>query len=155
MAALFLLALALIAWQAVRTKPLEPDALAFSWTGGEQVFPITAPLWAEPAALPAAPTERHEALRERSVPWPGRWPAVAGACEIFIRTSSAAWVRRGVDPALLPADRGALRYAANDFLDDEDGDGDALDAGELTSGGGSGAEVETFCPPPVPGEARP
>lgn len=155
MAALFLLALGLIGWQAVRTKPLALPSLSFGWRGGEQVFPIAAPYWLDPVALPAERPERYKVLERHSVPWPGV-PA-GGACESFIRTSSSTWVRRGVEPGLLPpAARGGetLRYAAKDFLDDDDGDGDALDAGELIPGG-SGAEVEIFCPPPAAGEVRP
>ena len=155
MAALFLLALALIGWQAFRTKPLALPSLSFGWRGGEQVFPIAAPYWVDPVALPAERLERYKVLQKHSVPWPNI--AATGACESFIRTSSSAWVRRGVDPGLLPpaAEGGeTLRYAAKDFLDDDDGDGDALDAGELTRGG-SGAEVEVFCPPPAAGEVRP
>ncbi len=157
MAALFLLALALIGWQAVRTKPLHPAPLSMAWKGGEQVFPITAPFWGDPIDLPAEPLARYQLLQQRSTPWPGIDPA---DCEAFIRASSSVWVRRGLDPGLLPGPGPAaagpetLRYAANDFLDDEDGDGDALDAGELTRSG-TGAEVEVFCPPPAGGEALP
>lgn len=153
MAALFLLALALISWQAVRTKPLRMAPLSLAWTGGEQSFPIAAPSWGDPIVLPAGSEARHQVLREHSALWPG---AGGGGCEIFIRTASSVWVRRGLDPALLaePAGRDTLRYAAQDFLDDDDGDGDALDAGELTRSG-PGAEVDVFCPPPAGGGARP
>ena len=156
MAALFLLALALICWQAIRTKPLRPAPLSMAWKGGEQVFPIAAPSWVDPVELPEGRLERYKVLQAHSVPWPNiAATAAGGACEGFIRTSSTVWVRRGLDPSLLPGtDRDTLSYAANDFLDDDDGDGDALDAGELISGG-SGAEVELFCPPPAGGEALP
>lgn len=158
MAALFLLALALIVWQGVRTKPLNPDPLSMAWNGGEQVFPITAPYWIDPIHLPEGRLERYQLLRDQSVPWPNIATTAEGAaCESFIRASTTTWVRRGVDPRLLPGatgDRDTLSYAANDFLDDDDGDGDALDAGELISGG-SGAEVEVFCPPPAGAEAQP
>ncbi len=159
MAALFLLALALIAWQAVRTKPLRLPPLSLAWTGGEQVFPIGAPWWGEPIDLPTGSLARYQVLHERSALWPG--VAAGGGCEIFIRTASSVWVRRGLDPellatslSLLPAGRDTLRFAAQDFLDDDNGDGDTLDAGELTRSG-PGAEVDVFCPPPAGGEARP
>ena len=158
MAALFLLALALIAGQAARTKPLRMAPLALAWTGGEQAFPIAAPSWTEPIELPAEPLARYRALRERSALWPG--VAAGDVCEIFIRTASTVWVRRGLDPQRLadresmPARRETLRYAAEDFLDDDNGDGDVLDAGELTRSG-QGADVEVFCPPPAGGEVLP
>jgi hypothetical protein len=161
MAELFLLALGLIAGQAVRTKPLRLPPLSLAWTGGEQVFPIAAPSWGKPVELPAGSLARYRVLHEHSALWPG--VAAGETCEMFIRTASSVWVRRNVDPRLLPgpsvvpagtAERDALRYAAQDFLDDDDGDGDVLDAGELTRSG-SGAEVDVFCPPPAGGEARP
>jgi hypothetical protein len=153
MAALFLLALALIGWQGGRAKPLHPVPLSVAWTGGEQVFPISAPLWTD-AAPPAELPARYAFLQKHSVPWPG--VAAAGGCAGFIRTSASTWVRRGLDPERLaiPAGLPALRYAATDFLDDDDGDGDTLDAGELTRSG-PGAEVEVFCPPPAGGAAQP
>lgn len=158
MAALFLLALALIAGQTARTKPLSMAPLSLAWTGGEQAFPIAAPSWTEPIELPAEPLARYRVLREHSALWPGI--AAGDACEIFIRTASTVWVRRGLDPQRLadpeslPAGRETLRYAAQDFLDDDDGNGDVLDAGELTRSG-PGAEVEVFCPPPAGAEALP
>lgn len=156
MAALFVLALALIAWQAARTKPLSPPPLSMAWRGGEQAFPIAAPSWEDPLVLPAEMPARYKLLRRHSSLWPGV-PAGAG-CEAFIRTSASIWVRRGLDPELLPGplemDRDTLRYSAQDFLDDDDGDGDTLDAGELTRSG-PGAEVQVFCPTPVDGDDRP
>ena len=155
MAALFLLALGLIVWQAVRSEPPVMAPLSFAWTGGEQAFPIAAPFWTDPVDLPAGRVERYRALLRRSVLWPGA--AAGGACESFIRTSASTWVRRGVDPGLLPPEPEGgepLHYAARDFLDDDDGDGDALDAGELIPGG-TGAEVAVFCPPPSADEAAP
>ena len=155
MAALFLLALALSVWQGVRTKPLRMAPLSAAWTGGEQVFPIAAPAWGEPVDLPAGTAARYQVLRERSALWPGA--GAGGGCEVFIRTASSVWVRRGLDPKRLPdlppSGWDALRYAAQDFLDDDDGDGDVLDAGELTRAG-TGAEVDAFCPPPAGAEAR-
>ena len=148
MAALFLLALALIVWQGMRTKPLRLPPLAAAWKGGEQVFPIAAPSWGEPIVPPAELPARYRALQKQSVPWPG--VAASGKCEIFIRTSSTVWLRRGFDHGV---SRGTLYYAAKDFLDDDDGDGDTLDVGELTRSG-PGAEVDVFCPPPR-GESRP
>ena len=95
MAALFLLALVLIAGQAARTKPLRQMPLSMAWTGGEQVFPIAAPFWGEPIHLPSGAEARYRALRKHAALWPG--VAAAGGCEIFIRTASSVWVRRGLD----------------------------------------------------------
>ena len=54
MAALFLLALGLLVWQASRIKPLNPPPLSLAWTGGEQAFPIASPFWGEAIELPAS-----------------------------------------------------------------------------------------------------
>lgn len=171
MAALFLLALALIAWQAPLTRPVPMAPLSLAWTGGEQAFPIAAPLWGTPAdfsavsagsAGSAEPAARYWMLRRHSALWPRA--AEGGRCEVFFRTASSVWVRRGLDPRLLPGPeiisesgrrggREALYFAAQDFLDDDDGNGDVLDPGELTRSG-SGAEAEVFCPPPA-GEEEP
>ncbi len=156
MAALFVLALVLIGWQAVRIKPLNPPPFSMAWTGEEQAFPIAAPWWEAQIVLPAESAARYRVLRRRSSLWPGV-PA-SGECEAFIRTSVSIWVRRGLDPRLLPGpfttDRETLRYSAQDFLDDDDGNGDTLDAGELTRSG-PGAEVEVFCPPPAGWDIQP
>jgi hypothetical protein len=154
MAALFVLALALIAWQANRIKPLYPPPLSMAWTGGEQAFPIAAPSWGDPIVLPAESSARYRILRQHSSLWPG--VSAGQTCEAFIRTSASIWVRRGLDPRLLPGparmdprmDWDTLRFSARDFLDDDDGNGDTLDAGELVRSG-PGAEVRVFCPPPA------
>src|SRR4051794_40376965 len=100
MAALFVLALALIVWQANRIKPLYPPPLSMAWTGGEQAFPIAAPSWGDPIVLPAEVSARYRILRQHSSLWPG---VPAGEkCEAFIRTSASTWVRRGLAPSLLP-----------------------------------------------------
>ena len=156
MAALFVLALALIGWQASRIQPLGPLPLSLAWTGGEQAFPIAAPSWGEPLVLPAAIPARYRLLRQHSSLWPG--VSVDKKCEAFIRTSASVWVRRGLEPRFLSGstamDQDTLRYSAQDFLDDDDGDGDTLDAGELTRSG-PGAEVQVFCPPPADGDTPP
>ncbi len=131
-----------------------------AWTGGEQAFPIAAPSWGDPVVLPAESSARYRILRQHSSLWPG--VAASGKCEAFIRTSASIWVRRGLDPSLLPGpatvapamDRDTLRFSARDFLDDDDGNGDPLDAGELTRSG-PGAEVRVFCPPPVDRDGSP
>jgi hypothetical protein len=157
MAALFVLALGLIAWQAMRISPLLPPPLAFNWVGGEQTFPIAAPSWSRPLVLPLDPNGRLLFLREHSALWPGVAPNAD--CEVFLRTSASVWVRRGVGAEMLPGPSGRgearLSFAAKDFLDDDDGDGDTLDSGELTRPqagphDSGGAEVIAYCPASPP-----
>jgi len=145
MAALFVLALALIVWQATRTRPLVPPSYVSVLELGEQVFPISVPNWPAPE-IPADPRARFAFLADHSVLWPGGAGAAAG-CDLFVRVSLHHWARRAVDPALLGASPSAtLRWTEGDFLDDDDGDGDPLDAGELRAAG-PGAEAEAFCRP--------
>ena len=59
MAALFILALALIFWQARRTEPLPPVSFSMANEPGEQVLPLAVPSWRE---TPALPEDRHERL---------------------------------------------------------------------------------------------
>ncbi|HYO16555.1 MAG TPA: hypothetical protein VE685_25435 [Thermoanaerobaculia bacterium] len=148
MAVLFLLAVVLLAWQAPRTRPLQPPSYVSIPKSGEQVFPIAVPNWEAPE-IPAAPGERRAFLEEQAVLWPGNLPSTG--CDLFVRVSLHHWARRPVDLARLelnpePAGWTALRWAGKDFLDDDDGDGDPLDAGELRVAG-PGAEAEVFCPP--------
>lgn len=154
MAALFLLAMALILWQATRTHPLVLPDYATVVKPGEQVFPIAVPNWQAPE-IPAEPRARFDFLTEHSVRWPGEAPAAA--CDLFVRMSLQHWARLSLTPArlqALAADGGAGTTAApasfywtgQDFLDDDDGDGDRLDAGELHAAG-PGAAAEAFCQP--------
>lgn len=144
MAVLFLLAVALLAWQAPRTRPLQPPSYVSIPQRGEQVFPVAVPNWQAPE-IPAEPQDRFAFLDERAVLWPGL--ASAAGCELFVRISLHHWARRPVDPGRLGLDAGqSFRWTGPDFLDDDDGDGDPLDAGELLSTG-PGAEAEVFCQP--------
>jgi hypothetical protein len=147
MAALFVLALALIVWQATRTRPLVPPSYVSVVEPGEQVFPIAVPNWQAPE-IPAGPQARFVFLMEHSVLWLGRNAGAAAGCDLFVRVSLQHWARRAVDPARLggPARWTTLRWTEGDFLDDDDGDGDPLDAGELRAAG-PGAEAEAFCRP--------
>lgn len=144
MAALFLLALILIAWQAMRTEPALQPAFEIATRMGEQLAPLAVPSWRPAPELPADLSARRAFLASRSVPWP--LPATPAACRAFIRISSQHWAwrpfsRPGGAP-VSPWQRLVLPVAA--FLDDDDGNGDPLDDGELRESG-PGAEVEVFC----------
>lgn len=144
MAVLFLLAVVLLAWQAPRTRPLLPPSYVSIPKSGEQVFPIAVPNWEAPE-IPAAPGERRAFLEKQAVLWPGNLPATG--CDLFVRVSLHHWARRPVDLARLGLEDGrSFRWASRDFLDDDDGDGDPLDVGELRAAG-PGAEAEVFCQP--------
>lgn len=141
MAALFLLALALIVWQARRTEPL--PAVSFSMVNepGEQILPVAVPSWRPLPVLPADRTERLSFLEERSIgasEAPGSSP-----CRLFLRVSAHHWLQRPV-PGPAQAEGRAEFLPPEALLDDDDGDGDLLDPGELTTGG-PGAEAEVFC----------
>lgn len=155
MAALFLLALGLIAWQALRTKPVQPPAFEFATKAGERVFPLAVPFWRTPGELPQDPSERLAYLIDRSLTWAAAEEEKgAQACQVFVRVSALHWARREAPPARVarwlgveekspPSWRQAYLPAASS-LDDRDGDGDPLDDGELRAAG-RGAEVEIFC----------
>jgi hypothetical protein len=153
MAALFLLAIGLLAWQAPRTRPtLLPPSVTVTGEG-EQLFPLAVPD-GEPLTLPADTAGRRAFLAEHAVAWDlGPQPPArgAGACQLYLRVSAQHWVVRPLDrPALLrlagTATPGAFRLLPADFLDDDDGDGDSMDAGELHRGG-AGADAEVDCAP--------
>jgi len=97
MAALFLLALGLIAWQAPRTRPLQPPAFSSVLKPGEQVFPAAVPPDA-PLRPPGDRAARLAFLKEHAVE--GFAPFPAGACEGFVRMSAHHWLR-------VPVTRGA------------------------------------------------
>jgi len=158
MAALFLLALGLVVWEALRTQPVQPPAFEVATLLGERVAPLAVPSWRSPfPELPREPSLRLAILEESAVDWPRarrvQGPAV---CEVFLRLSAYHWARRSAPPAsvarwLAGGKAGAsqeswrrLYLPVASFLDDDDGDGDCLDAGELEATG-QGAEVEIFC----------
>jgi hypothetical protein len=157
MAALFVLAVGLIAWQAPLTKPTPAPSSVRTTLKGEQLFPIAVPD-AAPIPLPARFTEGNPGASQPARPtltWkPDPDVPSNGACRLELRVSRYHWARRSLTPEALGRLAGApfrlgetrfLHLAARDFSDDDDGDGDPLDAGELTAGP-AGAEVEAECP---------
>jgi hypothetical protein len=150
MAALFLLAVGLLAWQAPRTRPLIAPAYETAVQRDVQVYPIAVPNW-DPDEVPADPAARRAFLEKHAVAWPGAAPEAA--CDLFVRVSAHHWTRRPLAIARLAALRrdggsgpAVLRWYGPDFLDDDDGDGDPLDPDELRAAG-PGAEAEVLCQP--------
>jgi hypothetical protein len=128
--------------------------------GGEQLAPVGVPSWRPLPDLPQNVPERLPFLEGRALAWPA---LKANAkededpdCKAFLRISSQHWVGRLVPSARVqrwlgrPAAEGPgkpwrrLYLPVAAFLDDDDGDGDPLDDGELREAG-PGAEVEIFC----------
>lgn len=147
MAALFLLALFLICGQALRTRPAQQPAFEVATLAGEQLTPFAVPSWRRPTDPPPELAQRQAFLDERAIIWPGTATreAPGGRCQAYLRASSQHWVRFTPPPGPRePWRRFYLPAAA--FLDDDNGDGDPLDAGELRQEG-PGAEIEVFCPP--------
>lgn len=152
MAALFVLALGLIVWQAPRTKPLPQPWYVSVLKPGEQVFPVAVPEWNAPQ-IPAETRARLTFLGQHAVLWPGVATAAA-PCDLFVRISLQHWMRRPVAPERLAALRedavagpvswATFHWTGRDLLDDKDGDGDPLDPAELHAAG-PGAETEVFC----------
>lgn len=163
MAALFLLALVLIAGQALRTEPVRFPSYQMVTKADERLLPVAVPSWLPPPDLPADLPQRLAFLDDRALPWTvGEGGGAPGAaeCRVFVRFSSQHWMERQVSADRLARWRqpgnGARRpwqrlyFSAGSFLDDDDGDGDPIDDGELHAAG-PGAEVEAFCgvsPPP-------
>ena len=118
MAALFLLLMGLVLWQALRTRPLQPASFGSVLEAGEQVFPVAVPP-DPPPSIPADPAERLAFLKEHAVEGFGDLPA--DACEAFVRMSAHHWLR-------LPVTREhSLHEMDMDWL--------------------APAETEVFCPP--------
>jgi hypothetical protein len=151
MAALFLLALALIVWQALRTEPVSQPAFEIATEAGERLAPVAVASWRQPLGLSPQVPERLTLLEDRSLDWPGKIEAESD-CRVFLRLSSLHWVQRPASRSEVqrwtgsePREPWELRYlSAGSFLDDDDADGDPLDGGELREAG-PGAEVEIFC----------
>lgn len=156
MAVLFLLALALIVWQALRTKPASQPAFTVATKAGERLSPVAVPSWRPPPRLPQEIPKRLTFLEERSLSWPKtRKAATDSGCRVFVRVSSQHWAHRSASPTRIqrwlgrearePAKTWQISYLpVGSFLDDDDGDGEPLDDGELQETG-PGSEVEAFC----------
>jgi hypothetical protein len=98
MAALFLLLMILIVWQAVRTHPLQSLPLVLVLEPGEQVFPVAVPPEGAPR-LPTAPAERLAFLKEHAVKGFAALPG--DTCEGFVRISAHHWLRVPIARELL------------------------------------------------------
>lgn len=155
MAFLFVVALLLIGWQAWRIVPSFLPNYRLAVEPGEQLYPVAAPLFRRPVEIPAEPDARRRALAEQSVPWPGR--TSPADCDLFVRMSSHHWARAAVSRSELarlgggngrPQGAGPvlLHLAPGALADDDDRDGDTLDAGELSAASGR-IEAEVFCGP--------
>jgi hypothetical protein len=141
MAALFVLALALIAWQAPRTRPLVPPWYVSALKPGEQVFPAAVPPGA-PLHPPGDPAARLAFLKEHAVEGFAAFPA--DACEGFVRMSAHHWLRVPVlRERLAPALKGVYRLAH--LAANADPFAPIAAAGLLPAG--PGPEVEVFCRP--------
>jgi hypothetical protein len=141
MAALFVLALALIFWQARRTESVPPVSFSMVTEPGEQVLPFAVPSWREGPAIPEDRDERLRFLEAKAIT--ASTASDPSPCRLFLRISAHHWLQH---PASRPAPgEGSVWFLPPEaLLDDDDGDGDFLDPGELTPDG-PGAEAEVFC----------
>lgn len=133
MAALFLLLIGLIVWQAPRTKPLALPPFVSALSAGDQAYPIAVPSDA-PLEVPADPAARLALLRQHSVD--AIAPPPAGACEGFLRMSGHHWLRFATTPGPGMRHLADPRWLA----------GDPAASPELRLDG-PGPEVEVFCQP--------
>jgi hypothetical protein len=133
-------------WGRARSRPRAEPTYALAWRAGSQLAPLAVPTGAPEPLLPEGP-ERETFLDARSVLW--RSPGPSRPFALYIAVSGQHWARLYLTraelralldpqlalPALEPGDWHALEYDVDDFLDDHDGDGDPLDAGELHAAG--------------------
>jgi hypothetical protein len=143
MAVLFVVVVGLLLWQATGLERLRPPPLRIAAEAGTQVYPVAVPP-RDPEPLAPKGDARRSALERRSVIWPGfTAESFAGSpCQLFVPLSPHHWVRRPVAVAE-HGDRARLTVSPRDLLDDDDGDGDLLDPGELTPSpnGADGADA--------------
>jgi hypothetical protein len=154
MAVLFVLALLLILWQAWRTQPLPAPGFTSVIDPGGLVLPMAVPSWRETPVIPEEREARRSYLETHAVG--ASDPRDPALCQLFLRVSSDHWFERAVSAQRLreltlsrpgrPGPGGTLTWSfpSEGLLDDDDGDGDLLDPGELTTEG-TGAEAEVFC----------
>jgi hypothetical protein len=135
MAALFLLAMGLILWQAPRTHPLHATDFVSALNPGDQVFPVAVPPEA-PLQLPGDPAARLAFLKDHAVE--GFAPFPANACEGFVRMSAHHWLRVPVVGEGNGENHRLAHLAAGAPM------GAPLAAASLLPGG-PGPEVEVFC----------
>jgi len=154
MAVLFVLALALVGWQAWRTKPVPAIPFTSVIDPGGLVLPVAVPSWKERPTIPTDREARRAFLEEHSVGDTASQDA--SLCRLFLRVSSDHWLERAVSVRRLaeltlgrpgragPGGSQVWSFRPGGLLDDADGDGDFLDPGELTPEE-PGAETEVFC----------
>jgi len=160
MAVLFVLALLLIFWQAWRTQPLPAAAFTSVMEPGGLVLPVAVPSWRAAPAIPEDREARRSFLEAHAVG--ASAPREPSLCQLFLRVSSDHWFERPVSAHRLreltlgrpgrpgPGGTRIWSFPPGGLLDDDDGDGDLLDPGELTPEG-PGAETEVFCGALPPG----
>jgi hypothetical protein len=135
MAALFLLLMTLIVWQAVRTHPLQSPSVVSIVEQGEQVFPVAVPPDGAPS-LPADPAGRLAFLKENAVEGFAAFPA--DACEGFVRISSHHWLRLPIARDRFAGTKGPEGQVL--YLTGKDNP-----LAQVTQG--RGVEAEVFCAP--------
>jgi hypothetical protein len=140
MAALFVLALALIFWQAWKTEPVPAVGFSMVTEPGEQILPFAVPSWREGPAIPENRDERLRFLEAKAITASAADPS---PCRLFLRISAHHWLQHPA-PRPAPGEGNVWFLPPEALLDDDDGDGDFLDSGEL-SRAGPGAEAEVFC----------
>jgi hypothetical protein len=148
MAFCFVLALALVAWQAWRTRPLAPAGFIRVNEAGDQLLPVGVPSWEPAPAVPAERDEHRRFVEEHSLRDAGEGAFAsrpADPCRLHLRISSHHWLQRSVPPGF-PAPAGTWFFSPEALFSDADSDGDPLDPGELRTAG-PGAEAEVFCGP--------
>lgn len=146
MAFCFVLALALVAWQAWRTRPLARAGYVRVNDTGDQLLPVGVPSWEPAPVLPADPKEYRLFVEEHSLRDARFASRPADACQLYLRISGHHWLQRQL-PSGLPAGEGRWSFSPQALLSDDDSDGDPLDPGELVHNSPGGAEAEVFCGP--------
>ncbi|MEM7048065.1 MAG: hypothetical protein AAF604_00310 [Acidobacteriota bacterium] len=143
MALLFAVAVVLLGWRTARYRPLDPVPFIRTWELGEQVLPLAVPVWRQENPRLAGGGAEID-LERRAVSWSAADDS--SRCVAYFRVSLHHWARRPVSPPVIPDDAVSRRYsmAVSDFFDDDDGDGDPLDSGELLRQP-AGFPVEVFC----------
>ncbi|HXU33145.1 MAG TPA: hypothetical protein VN851_21470, partial [Thermoanaerobaculia bacterium] len=121
---------------------------------GGLVFPVAAPSWRELPVIPEKSDERLSFLEGHAIT--ASSPLALSRCRMFLRISADHWFERAISTQRWqeltmgqPGRPGAggeetWSFRPDGLLDDDDGDGDFLDPGELNAQG-PGAEVEIFC----------